>query len=67
MREIKFTPLDQEIREVIPTINASFHVGVTPKCMRDWASKGTGPIKPLRYQRKLMWRVSDIRRLVAGE
>lgn len=67
MREIKPPPLDQETREAMPTINASLYLGVTPKCMRDWASKGTGPIKPLRYQRRLMWRTADIKKLLAGE
>ncbi len=67
MKPTKFIPLAQETREVLGTNEAAPHLGVQPDGMRQWAFKGTGPIQPLRYQRRLMWRVSDIRRIVAGE
>lgn len=63
----KSIPLSQETREALTTIEAAEVMRMKPDTLRKWACLGTGPIKPLRYQRKLMWRVCDIRALMAGE
>ena len=62
------TPLPNETREALTTEEAAPLIRVKPATMRKWARDDTGPIKPLRYnQRKLLWRVADIRALLAGE
>jgi hypothetical protein len=63
----QITPLTAETREALTTVEAAPHVRVSPTTMRQWARDGTGPIQPLRYnRRKLMWCVADIRKLLAG-
>lgn len=64
----QITPLAQETREALTTEEAAPLIRVKPSTMRKWALDATGPIQPLRYnKRKLLWRVSDLRRLLAGE
>lgn len=68
MKKIQFIPLAQEIREVLTSAEAAPHLGLKPATLTEWAKDPNPPMKPLRYnKRKLMWRVSEIRRLLAGE
>ena len=46
--------------EAAPTINRS------PQTMRKWACTESGPIRPIRINRRLAWRVSDLRTLLSG-
>jgi hypothetical protein len=63
----QITPLSQETREALTTEEAAPLIRVKPPTMRKWALEGNGPIQPLRYnKRKLLWRVSDLRALLAG-
>lgn len=56
-------PLDREVRETLDTESAAFHLNRSPQTLREWASKGNGPIRPLRIGGLLAWPVRDIRRL----
>lgn len=49
----------------VPTEQAAQLLGVAEQTMRQWASRGSGPIRPRRLGRLLRWAVSDINRVLA--
>lgn len=57
-------PLEQETREVVPTDCAAFHTNRRPQTLRGWACREDGPIRPIRINGRLGWKVSDLRRLL---
>ena len=59
--------LDQEIRTALGTAEAAFHLGRSPQTLRVWACTQTGPIQPLRVNGRLMWSVSEIRRILGAD
>ena len=68
MKKIQFIPLSQETREVLTSAEAAPHLGLKPPTLTEWAKDPNAPMQPLRYnKRKLMWRVAEIRRLLAGD
>ncbi len=62
-----FTPLALETRTAIPTDAAAHHLNRQPQTLRAWASAEQGPIRPVRINGRLAWRVSEIRALLNGE
>lgn len=58
------TPLDREIRVTLPTSEAAHHINRAPQTLRRWACLGDGPIRPVRINGRLAWRVADLRRLL---
>jgi hypothetical protein len=61
-----FAPLDRETRETVETDTAAYHLNRKPQTLRAWACLENGPIRPLRINGRLAWRVADIRRLLDG-
>jgi hypothetical protein len=61
-----FTPLDRETRETVETAAAAYHLNRQPQTLRGWACLENGPIRPLRINGRLAWRVADLRRLLSG-
>jgi hypothetical protein len=59
-----FRPLDSETRETVETDAAAYHLNRRPQTLRGWACLETGPIRPLRINGRLAWRVADLRRLL---
>ena len=59
-----FTPLQSENRAVVETDCAAWHLNREPQTLRVWASRGCGPIQPLRVHGRLMWPVAELRKLV---
>lgn len=59
-----YPPLDQETREVVSTDCAAFHTNRRPQTLRGWACREDGPIRPIRINGRLGWKVSDLRRLL---
>lgn len=57
-------PLEQETRSAIPTAEAAHHLSRSTATLQLWASKGWGPVKPLRVGGRLAWPVADIKRLL---
>ena len=57
-------PLANERRATLPTSDTAAHLGRQAQTLRVWASKGTGPIKPLKINGRLAWRTADLRRLL---
>jgi hypothetical protein len=62
-----FIPLSDEQRETVNTDIAAVHLDRKPQTLRTWACKESGPIRPVRINGRLAWRVSDLRALTSGE
>lgn len=60
------TPLSEERRSVVTTREAAAHLNRAQQTLRIWASRETGPLRPMRVNGRLAWPVADIRRLVEG-
>ena len=58
------TPLDAEPRSAIPTPEAAQHLNRKPQTLRGWACTESGPIRPVRINGRLAWKVSDLRKLL---
>lgn len=61
-----FPPLAQETRPVVPTENAAFYLNREPQTLRVWACKENGPLRPLRINGRLAWRVDELRQLTGA-
>lgn len=59
-------PIDEELRLVIKTNLAAYHLSMSPQTLRYWAMSETGPIKPVRIGNRLLWRVADLKALLNG-
>lgn len=62
-----FPPLALEARTAIPTEAAAYYLSRKPQTLRAWACLENGPIRPIRINGRLSWRVADIRAVLAGE
>ena len=51
---------------LVTTNDAAPVIGRAPSTMRKWAMRGDGPIRPVRADGGLLWRVSDLMKM-AGE
>ncbi len=58
--------LDLEIREVIPTNEAAYHLNRKPQTLRMWACFENGPLRPIRINGRLAWSVSEIKNIIKG-
>lgn len=54
-------------RDVLPTDEAARALNRRPQTMRKWACLENGPIRPIRINGRLAWRVSDLMSLLSGE
>lgn len=61
-----FPPLDQETRTAIPINAAAFYLSRSPHTLYAWSSHENGPIKPVRINGRLLWRVADIKAALNG-
>lgn len=61
---IQLVPLHLETRSAIPTPEAAGHLCRSDQTLRLWACKENGPIRPLRINGRLMWKVADLRELL---
>ncbi len=57
-------PLSAEIRTTISTNEAAFHLGRKPQTLRKWACYEDGPLRPVRINGRLAWRVADLNRVL---
>ena len=53
--------------EVLPTNEAASSINRAPQTLRKWACLENGPIRPVRINGRLAWKVSDLQKLLAGE
>lgn len=60
-------PLADEKRAAVPSADAAAHLGRQPQTLRLWACHENGPIRPIRVHGRLMWKTSDLKRLLGVE
>lgn len=53
-----------ETRAALPTCEAGFHLNRAQQTLRLWAMREDGPLRPLRINGRLAWKVSDLRRVL---
>ncbi len=54
------------LAEVLPTNEAAMIMNRRPQTLRKWACLENGPIRPVRINGRLAWKVADIRTLLNG-
>ncbi len=52
--------------EVLPTNEAAAAINRAPQTLRKWACLENGPIRPIRINGRLAWRISDLKTLLNG-
>ena len=52
--------------EVLPTDEAAAAINRAPQTLRKWACLECGPIRPVRINGRLAWRVADLQALLNG-
>ena len=55
-----------DLPEVVSTQLAAAAINRAPQTLRKWACLECGPIRPIRINGRLAWRVSDLRKLLTG-
>ena len=53
-------------RDTLPTDDAATAINRAPQTLRKWACLEIGPIRPIRINGRLAWRVSDLCSLLSG-
>jgi len=51
---------------VLPTNEAAESINRAPQTLRKWACLECGPIRPIRINGRLAWKVSDLQKLLNG-
>lgn len=59
-----FQPLVTEVRSMLTTEAAAFHLNRAPQTLRVWACYENGPLRPVRINGRLAWLVADIKALL---
>lgn len=54
-------------RDTLPTLEAAHVLNRKDQTMRKWACLECGPIRPVRINGRLAWRVADLAKLLNGE
>ena len=62
-----FPPLALETRTAVPTEAAAYYLSRKPQTLRAWACLENGPIRPVRINGRLSWRVAEILAVLNGE
>lgn len=62
-----FPPLALETRTAVPTEVAAFYLSRSQQTLRSWACLENGPIRPIRSNRRLYWKVASIQAVLNGE
>jgi len=61
------SPLSRaSLPEVLPTDEAAAAINRKPQTLRKWACLENGPIRPVRINGRLAWKVSDLQALLTG-
>jgi len=62
--EQQFPPLELETRPTVSTAACSFYLRKAEQTLRIYASRETGPLRPIRVGAHLHWKTADIRKLL---
>lgn len=52
---------------ILPTNEAAATINRAPQTLRKWACLENGPIRPIRINGRLAWKVADLQALLNGE
>jgi len=63
---IQFLSSRAALPEVLPTDEAAAAINRKPQTLRKWACLENGPIRPVRINGRLAWKVSDLQSLLNG-
>lgn len=63
---VQLTSLVSENRVALPTAEAAAHLNRKAQTLRTWACYESGPIRPVRVNGRLAWRVADICALIGS-
>ena len=55
-----------DLPAVLPTDEAAAAINRRPQTLRRWACLEDGPIRPIRINGRLAWKVSDLQELLSG-
>ena len=58
---LPFPLLETITSPAVPTLQAAHYLNRQPQTLRVWACYENGPIRPLRVNGRLAWRVADIK------
>lgn len=61
-----FPALETVTSPAVETNQAAHYLNRKPQTLRVWACRENGPIRPIRINGRLAWRVTDIKSLVMG-
>ena len=67
MNSINQSTKGNSLPEVLTTAEAGPFINRAPQTLRKWACLDNGPIRPIRINGRLAWRVSDLQALLNGE
>lgn len=67
MKLIKTLMARAGLPEILPTDQAAATINRAPQTLRKWACLDNGPIRPIRINGRLAWKVSDLQKLLNGE
>ena len=62
-----YPPLEVVTRPTVPTDAAAYYLNRQPQTLRAWACFENGALRPIRINKRLAWKCSEIRSLLAGE
>jgi hypothetical protein len=57
-----YPPIQEVTRPTVPTSQAAYYLYREEQTLRTWACYETGPIRPIRVNRRLAWPVDQIRK-----
>lgn len=60
------TVANVKLPAVLPTDEAAAAINRAPQTLRKWACLENGPIRPIRINGRLAWKVSDLQALLTG-
>ena len=66
MNLLNVLPGNTDLPEVLPTNEAAASINRRPQTLRRWACLEDGPIRPIRINGRLAWRVVDLLGLLQG-
>jgi len=66
MKTINQPVTQVSLPEVLPTDRAAAAINRAPQTLRKWACLENGPIRPIRINGRLAWRVSELQSLLDG-
>jgi hypothetical protein len=55
-----------KLPEVLPTHEAALVLNRRPQTLRKWACLENGPIRPIRINGRLAWKIADLRAILKG-